>query len=84
MPREEMTEDWDRRNLSSCLLEVNEGELVIRQINNTYDLGQIGDKDAMSTSYQLDSVDDGLLVITHRIGQVVAVRKCRKCKSRIF
>ena len=84
MPREEMTEDWDRRNLSSCLFEVKEGELVIRQINNTYDLGQIGDKDAMSTSYQLDSVDDGLLVITHRIGQVVAVRKCRKCKSRIF
>ena len=95
--RKEMTEDWDLRNLTSCLLEGEEDELVVWQNNNTNDMlgssassnfqdqDQDQDQDQeMSTSYQLDKENNDVLVITHRIGQVVALRKCRKCKSRIF
>ena len=90
-----MTEDWDLRNLTSCLLEGEEGELVVWQNSNTNDMlgtsasnfqdkDQDEDEDEMSTYYQLDEKDKTVLVITHRIGKVVAERKCRKCKSRIF
>jgi len=93
--RKEMTEDWDLRNLTSCLLEGEEGELVVWQNGNTNDMlgtsasnfqdkDQDEDEDEMSTYYQLDEKDKTVLVITHRIGKVVAERKCRKCKSRIF
>merc|ERR1711974_69917 len=93
--RKEMTEDWDLRNLTSCLLEGEEGELVVWQNSNTNDMlgtsasnfqdkDQDEDEDEMSTYYQLDQKDKTVLVITHRIGKVVAERKCRKCKSRIF
>lgn len=94
--RKETTEDWDLRNLTSHLVEGEEGELVVWQNSNTNDMlgssaskfqgkGQDDyNKDEMSTFYQLDEKDKSVLVITHRIGQVVAERKCRKCKSRIF
>ena len=86
--RKEMTEDWDLRNLTSCLVEGEEDELVVWQNNNMdYILGSSAynfQDQEMSTSYQLDKKDNDVLVITHRIGQVVTLRKCRKCKSRIF
>ena len=94
--RKEMTEDWDLRKLTSCLLEGEEGELVVCQNSNTNDMlsssdsnfhddkDQDEDGEDMTTCYQLDEEDKTVLVITHRVGKVVAERKCRKCKSRIF
>ena len=91
--RKEMTEDWDLRKLTSCLLEGEEGQLVVVSQNssthdtsafNLHDKDQDGNEEDMSTCYQLDEEDKTVLVITHRVGQVVAERKCRKCKSRIF
>ena len=85
--RMEMVEDWDLRKLASCLLEGEEGQLVVRQkdmLGSSASKDQDKDKEDMSTSYKLDKEDNTVLVITHRVGQVVAERKFKKCKSRIF
>ena len=85
--RTEMLEDWDLRKLTSSLLEGEEGQLVVRQkdmLGYSASKDQDKDKEDMSTSYQLDKEDNTVLVITHRVGQFVAERKFKKCKSRIF
>jgi hypothetical protein len=88
-PRREMTEDWDGRQLSSLLRPVVSSGRAMLLVEQRTASGALS-----STSYQLDGEDRDVLEITHRqggagasllrAGAVVALRRLRRRKLRLF